>query len=111
MGYQDMINRGAIAVLPKQPFWDWANSLEKEPVWPGDMEKEATFYLIRGNWKDVNKTVRKYWEDIFNQELYSWHTDEADWPQNRNYRMFKKWFDFMAGTCIFDLIDERILIR
>jgi hypothetical protein len=29
---------------------------------------------------------------VFTQELHGWHTIEADWPKDRSFAAFQKWF-------------------
>jgi len=36
-------------------------------------------------------------------ELNERHTDEADWPQKRNYKLFKEWFDTQIYSMVVDI--------
>ena len=45
---------------------------------------------------------------IFELELWGWITAEELWPQKRNWRMFKEWFDIEINSEVFDLVDGRI---
>ncbi|MBK6410105.1 MAG: hypothetical protein IPO60_11135 [Flavobacteriales bacterium] len=40
------INRGFISILPKQPYYDWANTVFKDNSPMSAADKEATAYTI-----------------------------------------------------------------
>ena len=52
--------------------------------------------------------VRKKHSLIFEWALWGWVTDEEFWPQKRNWKMFKEWFDIEINSEVFDLVDARI---
>ncbi len=109
MSQEDMINRGAIGILPRKPYWDWANAIEPEGLRVDpDQPREATFYLVSDEWVKVDGIIRKHWRDIFEQELFNWCTDEHQWPEKLSLKMFKEWFHIMAGTMLIDLLDGPI---
>jgi len=107
-----MLNRGVVIVRPRQPFLDWAAGLDDSGLVP-DPNGEQTVYLIPGYEDDEGA-----WEilailhpAIFENELYGWHTDEAAWPQERDFAMFKKWFavelhSVVEDLCDFGIVDE-----
>ena len=102
----DSIDRNAIVVRPKKPFFDWVNALfpEEEPV---TCKEENNIYLIRemeSNEKIV-QWLRKNCEKIFVNELNDWYTDERKWPQTRNYLLFSAWFDVEICSMVLDLED------
>jgi hypothetical protein len=105
------VNRGSIIVVPKQPFYDWANSLDPEHKMSPDDNAENCCYLIRDDHEsdDIEKVVRKYYKEIFENELFGMWTDESAWPQNRTFKLFKEWFSFYSGSLTFDLLDKPIL--
>jgi hypothetical protein len=102
-----MINRGAITVRPKKPYIDWAVSLDDTGLTP-DGEGESTVYLIPEFEDDVEalEVLSKVFERIFENELQSWHRDEAAWPQNRTWAMFRAWFDVEFHSCVEDVCGD-----
>jgi len=108
----DSVNRSVIMVKPKLPYIEWANSLDDDgPKLDGpklNIEKpldEYTIYLVDdvGYRSDVEKVLKKHYTKIFEYELFSWHTDEEDWPQQRDLRVFRKWFSVESHSEVIDL--------
>ena len=102
--YFESINRNAILVRPKKPFFDWLNDITKdeEPIVELD---ESNIYLIRE--MDSNEDVANWGERNFDQlfvnELNDWYTDEAGWPTHRTYQMFSDWFSVEIHSMLLDL--------
>lgn len=99
-----MINRGALTVRHKQPYIDWAASLDDSGILPR-VDGEKTVYLIR-NWfdeKDQEEIVELYYEDLFENALWMWHTDESTWPKNRDLKTFHEWFSLEFHSMVEDL--------
>jgi hypothetical protein len=109
MAYGDTLNRGAIAVIPKQAYHDWANTVlpEEEPTSPSDQD-EATIYLIDGNWENIEEPLDKNWEDIFANELFLTTTNEDLWPEEISLEMFKAWFSYSIGSILIDLEESEL---
>lgn len=108
--YYHCINRNAIVVKSKKPLFDWINSLYKEePQFPEI--REDAIYLLRNmkSKEEIDKWLKRDFDKIFKSELFGWHTDEQDWPQNRTFMMFKEWFDYDIISLIFDLEKTDIL--
>jgi hypothetical protein len=105
----DTIDRNAIILRPKKPFFDWLNSIypKDEPITEND---ENNIYLIRE--MDSNdlilKWIKKNFEDIFSNELNDWCTDEKKWPKNRDFKMFSDWFEIEISSMILDLEDNPV---
>jgi hypothetical protein len=102
-----MINRGAIIVRFKEPYIDWAIGLDDTGLTP-DKEGESTVYLIPEFEDDVEalEVLSNIFEQIFEHELRSWHRDEAAWPQNRTWAMFREWFDVEFHSCVEDVCGD-----
>ncbi len=97
---ENYINRSAIVLKPQQPFFDWINNL-----YPDDKvteAEEANIYLI-DDMDDLEKWLKKKFDKLFTMELDEWHTNKKEWPQKRNYKMFKQWFQVDKSTMIYDL--------
>ena len=101
-----MINRSAVSVSRKQPFWDWADQLDDADPRAAE-DQESTVYLLPSYDDDVEamEQLSKVWDVIFQEELAGWHLIEEDWPSNRTFAMFRKWFDFEFHSVVEDLCD------
>ena len=104
-----MINRSALVVRPAQPFLDWAASLDESGIIP-NTDGEQTVYLLPefDNEQGTERFLKKVYANIFENELMAWHTEESDWPQNRNYNLFQKWFTLEWHSVVEDLGDNAI---
>ncbi len=104
-----MINRGVIILRPAQPFLDWAASLGCDDVLP-NMDGEQTVYLIPewGDDREKERVLQRVFAVLFEQELFSWHTDESAWPKVRGLREFKGWFHVEMHSLVVDLVDGEI---
>lgn len=101
---QRMLNRTAVIVRPKEPFIEWARSIDDDGTLP-TAEGEQTVYLILDFDDDrgFQHVLKQVWAEIFERELEGWYVDETLWPQDRTLAMFKKWFSIEYHTVIEDL--------
>lgn len=104
-----MLNRGAVIVRPRQPYLDWAANLDDSGLVPR-RDGEKTVYLLPSYECDDEawEILAEVWETIFESELWAWHTDEAGWPQDRTFAMFKEWFDVELHSVIEDLCADEL---
>jgi hypothetical protein len=104
------INRGLIVVRPKQPFLDWIRSVDEAPenLKLEDAQDDCTTYLVPelSSPNDEQAVIAWCWDVVFEQELFSWFTDENLWPTVRTQEMFMEWFDIEFHNLVFDLIDD-----
>jgi hypothetical protein len=102
--------RTALIITRKQPYIDWANGLKEDdaPEFTVDLAQKPDIYL--GPHSDYEQTleavVDQIWEDVFEEELLGWSTDEDAWPTNRTRRMFDAWFDAVLAESIIDLAPD-----
>lgn len=59
---------------------------------------------------DVNAEVwlKKHYDKYFCIFLEDWWTNKKDWPQKRNFPLFKKWFIYILTEGVFDTIPTPI---
>jgi hypothetical protein len=107
-----MLNRSALIVRPKQPYLDWAAGLDDSGIQP-DVEGEQTVYLVPEieDGRAAEAVLRGVFVEIFERELYRWHTDEAAWPTKRTFAMFKQWFrvefhSIVEDLCGYEFVDD-----
>jgi hypothetical protein len=105
-----MLNRAALIARPKQPYLDWAMSLDDSGLAP-DPKGEQTVYLIPEYWDDDEawQMLEQIYPSIFEHELHGWCTDEKMWPSPRTFAMFKEWFEIELHSVIEDCVDDAII--
>lgn len=102
---ENYINRTAILVKPLQPFLDWCSNLYPEEI---DEMSEINTYLISEDIYDVDTWLKKKFDTIFKYELEAWHSNKKEWPQRRNYKKFKQWFQVDISRMVFDMEKEPV---
>ena len=104
-----MLNRAVLIVRPKQPFLDWATQLDDSGIVP-NADDEQTAYLVPEFEDDdeARRVLEDVFAEVFERELFGWHTDESAWPKNRNLLMFQKWFEIELHSIVEDLCGYEI---
>jgi hypothetical protein len=109
--YFDMINRHALIVKGKKPFYDWVDSTapDQKKVDPQNVEKSVYLIPSFDYLEDSHEWVGNNFDLIFVNELNDWYMDQTKWPKNRTYKMFKKWFDVEIASLVLDMLDEPVI--
>lgn len=106
------IDRSVAVIKPKQPFVDWANQLPDPEIIVNlkDLQKECTVFLIPDYdfEEEAIECIEELCEDIFVEMLFSWHTEESHWPDNRSSDMFWKWFEVEFHSMVIDPYEDPI---
>lgn len=109
------INRGLLIVKPKQPLFDWIQTLpDQTEVLEGDqvehddmaaIEFDNTAYLVPEfeDDEEAKEVLHELYSYIFEKELESWALEESDWPKNRDLTMFVEWFEVEFHSIVHDL--------
>jgi hypothetical protein len=100
------IDRCALMVIPKKPYFDWANSLQNtySIIDPGDTVEPSSYLLPDfDDEEDVKKFISKQFRIIFENELSACTSNESEWPARITYKLFRDWFDIHVSTMVFDL--------
>jgi len=105
---ENYINRNAIVIKPLQPFINWHNALYPDGTINTSDINESNIYLINDNIDNLEVWLKKKFDKFFMLELEDWHTNKKEWPQKRNYKMFKQWFNIEISTLIYDLEKEPV---
>jgi hypothetical protein len=103
------INRSLILVKPKQPFLDWLHSIDPDDdTTIEDLNDDATAYLVPEFETDDEQEDVFNWcaEFVFGYELWSWCTDEALWPKDRDAATFTQWFDVEFHSIVMDVVHD-----
>jgi hypothetical protein len=106
------INRAALIVRPKQPYVDWANSMDdgRPKADLRQLREEPSIYLVEDidSLEDFAGLIDEYWEWIFQEQLNGWMRDPEAWPEELTHEMFLEWFDCELSTMIWDMLKTRI---
>jgi hypothetical protein len=108
-----MVNRGAVILRYKEPFIKWINDADpvkhKSEITMSQVNQDRTVYLISdGDAENIEKWIRKNYASLFEEELAGWYTDEALWPQKRDYNTFMKWVEVECHSVINDTVGGEI---
>ena len=106
------INRGVAVIKPRQPYLDWIRNLPDpdDEITLDALRDECTAILVPEDSNNlvVMEFINANHEWIFEVELESWWTDDADWPAKRDWETFCKWFDVEYHSVVIDPSDEAI---
>lgn len=106
------INRSLVILKPKQPFLDWAQTLDDgdEEFSLEQLAEDSIAYLIPELWQDSDQQslLKSYYGVLFEEQLAGWWTDEDEWPKKRDLKMFLDWFKVEFHSLVFDLCEEPI---
>lgn len=100
-----IINRTAITIIPKEPFWTWYQSIAK-PEFRQFRATEFNTYLLDETLAlgDYTMALGDYWDFVFRNELSLYCEEEELWPANRSLEMFDDWFEAKFGSSVLDLV-------
>ncbi|MDP4131139.1 MAG: hypothetical protein Q8918_17895 [Bacteroidota bacterium] len=106
------LNRSAIVVTPKAPFWDWVKKSDDiDEAMLTEVKKESNIYLIPGyeSEDDIALAIERHlvqnYADIFISELEAWYTDPETFPEI-TYERFNEWFIVSSHSMIFDTVNK-----
>jgi hypothetical protein len=105
---ENYINRNAIIIKPLQPFIDWYSNLYPDDIFE-EVIKETLVYLVNDEIDDVEKFLKKKYDKFFSMVLHDWQTNKKEWPQRRNYKLFKQWFQVQISEEIYDIEKKPVL--
>lgn len=103
------LNRDVVVVRPAQAFVDWALSLEGEGALDAlDVFASSNAFLIPefDVEDDAWAWVSSNCETIFEYMLHDWSTAPEEWPQDRSWDEFERWFTYEHISMAWDLVDE-----
>ncbi len=110
-----LINRSAFAILPLQPFVDWANRQTgaefNQPMSLAEHRAEGTVYLVDEfqDEADIQQALGQQYARVFENELAAWDEFGDNWPQNRTLEMFHAWFEVQPQVMVVDLLSAPLM--
>lgn len=99
------VNRFALIVRPKRRYLEWANRLDDGPRLSVDQLSSLTeVYLLDATDSEADREqlIDEYADEIWEQQLDQWSTDEATWPVNRTPHTLRDWFELTFVDMVFD---------
>ena len=106
------INRSIAIIRPKQPFVEWANQLPDADfkVSVDELQNDCLVILIPEYTtnEEAKECINELYEDIFEEELSGWCTNESWWPKKRTQEMFWQWFNVEFHSVVMDPYEEPI---
>ncbi len=106
-----MLDRTAIAVLPRATFLAWCKATDDEnnlaeDVYHG-MRADPALFLVPPFDDDAapRENLAPYWEELFESTLKCWSTDESQWPSPRSLDLFLEWCDVQVFSIVEDLVE------
>ncbi len=109
----ETINRDALIIFPKQPFFDWLDGVysDDKHKCPAPLTHDkGTVYLIpeHFNTDDSVKELKLNFKLYFEIELFGWCEDEKYWPKKLTWLMFEQWFHYSIQSTVLDVVDDEI---
>lgn len=98
----EVVNRFALVVRPKRRYLEWANALEHEqaPLTVDALPGLTQIVLVEADVEEPDREalIETYADQIWEEQLFAWWTDEADWPKNRTPHTLRDWFEAMKDA-------------
>lgn len=98
------VNRGALILIPKKPFFDWINSHDDDGE--NITAEEPYVYLVDEEIEDWKVWLPKAYKSFFEEILFERYIDEDYWPKKRTYTLFKDWFTVLFSEMVWDSVPE-----
>lgn len=104
----DTVNRSVAIVVPREPYLEWTRQDDAtgiaENVFEA-MHEDPHAFLLPEYMDDKEKEamLEHFSPAIFESMLDGWLRDRGCWPKNRDYEMFKKWFEVRICSVVEDL--------
>ena len=104
---QQIANRTAIVVTPKEPFIKWVQSTGEAGMVTTVEEilEGPNVYLVDDSLDGMGeeRLLKKNFAGIFEEELNGWIIDETMWPQKRDIKTFRQWFHVHVCEIVLDM--------
>lgn len=107
---EGIVNREAIIVRPKESFYKWLEEKDLDFI-PRKLSDGPIVYLIEENDDDKKTTrwLKKNFDKIFTNELYTFEVSPDDIAEKRTYKMFTDLFEIERHEIIVDLEEEPVV--
>lgn len=102
-----LVNRCAVTVMPRQPMLDWMHPFSREEE-REVIQRDSSVYLLSSYCDEEQawQSLRSVSDRIFGSELELWCRDRQQWPQQRDFSVFLRWFVVQFHPLVEDLAAE-----
>src|SRR4051812_12496621 len=103
------INRIVAIVQPKEPYYQWAASIDSHGPQPSQLSPAEfrTAYLLPEA-DNPRRALSQCATHIFEEQLNSWHRAISAWPKDRSFAAFQRWFDVELIGMVWDVCEDEI---
>lgn len=105
-GTYQLTGRQALIVRPREPFRQWLHAvIRDQSLIPAQID--CDIYLTDRHLEphQVQPWLEEHYDRIFTTELSEWYTDDAEWPQQRDYLLFREWFEVEVVEMVYEIKD------
>jgi hypothetical protein len=57
----------------------------------------------------LDQWLKRNYAELLENELEGWYVDDTLWPKNRDFAMFKAWFQVECHTVLIDTVGGEIV--
>ena len=101
------VDRIAAIIKPTAKMLEWLKncSAKQEHLTLQNLRKDCIVLLIPDfeGPRQSSEYIKKVYSAIFKAELLSWQIDENLWPEDRNFDLFRDWFDVEFHSLVYDV--------
>jgi len=102
------VNRMAAIITPKELFFAWSESVLGEEANECGPDDFRTVFLLPER-TDINRSLQAVYREIFDEMLLASVNAPEFWPEKRDLRTFRKWFEVELVEMIFDAGQGEVL--
>lgn len=106
-----LVNRAAIILTPKRPFYEWLRALP-DPIelTPEVCKEYSAVYLVPEyeDSKEQQAVLKSCFSIVFEEVLVGWWTFADQWPDTKDLKLFLEWFDVTMYAMVFDLVKAQL---
>ena len=110
------IKRYVLFLAPQKVLVDWSNYIFEgtNTDAPNPLEHDnADVFLIPqfDCIEDAMEWLEANYETFFERQLELWCTDPEQWPKDRTWGMFQKWFYVSIQSCVYDALGSVPILK
>ncbi len=105
------VNRCVVVLIPTVAYFEWTSTCPESDsrTTLESLQEDVSAYLIPEVDAGPDAWLKRNYKAMFEQELENWYTDEAFWPADRSYKVFRKFFDVRFCSLVFDMGEGAIV--
>lgn len=106
-----LVNRCAVTLIPRQPMLDWLLPFVSAAEYQR-LQQDSSVYLLPvfNDDQQAWQRLQSVSDRIFSAELELWCRDQQQWPQQRDFSVFLRWFSVHFHPLVADLAPEPLTL-